>query len=1109
LDYWKSVIFVVDSAASNSIVGDKSSLVNFVTFEKPIEMKTANKEAPIYSIGEGTLPILFTCGKNKFIVKLNKVQVVEDYDESIISVAGFNQQFGASLVLNTRCGFLRCNKIGMKLANIELHGKIYWLRAKVLDQVKLDHFGMNTEILSGTRRIASNIFLRSNDKTDNKSNDLKISLDATVDNMTCLKVIGNRSTRRNVRRKLSPKQLKLLNQEGELWHRRMGHVSYSVLNKLKSVTQNVGDLICTKTITNCLVCGKAKMTKKSFNKDRERATRPCEIIHCDLVGPIKPVTFPKRHRYFMCVIDDYTRYLQVFVIRSKTKTVECMGEALRFLQAQFPGSGQFNILRCDQGTEFVNAEMKKLLSQYGIVTEEAEAGVHEHCGLVERVQRTVEERSRSLLFEAGFPASVWNFAVEAACYIYNRTPHSAIDFVTPFEMFFRKEPDLANIKIFGSRIQNIDTNVPKGCKFQSRSSTMFLVGFTKTGYIGFDPKTFGTDNICNVTIDETALYKDVYPNKYSDFFIEDENNVDCGMTDVNIDESVLDNDDFRNDQTDYSMFMVEREENNVSNECVQELDEGEMKNSCFMLSAQGGVSIENSKCTAPVTYGEAMSKEFAALWSPAIKAELDAMENKNVWTIVPRVKGMKIVPLKWIFTVKDDGTRKARLVAVGCKDKEVYTSEETASPTPGATSIRWFLANAQKHNWDIVQYDVKTAFLNGELEREKYTSIPQGLDFDPKKFVCKLNKAIYGLAVAPMCWYKTLEEFLRSIGYIRSSREPCIFYKNQNGSISIIVVYVDDILMTGNNSTLIQELCKLLEEAFTVRCLGYPSTFLGIQITKTESGIMVLSQSKKIREMLEELGIETCKLVSTPIPPLASQKDLKIVTKIMSWSYRKIIGKLLHFANFTRPDIMFAVCYLARYQISPTGVHWTLLNYLLKYLLNSVDINLGYQGNDIILDAFVDADYGGDPCTRRSTSGYIVRYYGCPIAWASKLQTCIAESSGEAENMAICEAAHSIVFIAHLTEEVLGVQPCPIRVYEDNNAAISFNTNLTSKSRMKHVELKYHKVKEYVENKVLELVRVDSKDQLADCLTKGLPKVQFIKQRNAIMVGSMAEIILN
>ena len=137
----------------------------------------------------------------------------------------------------------------------------------------------------------------------------------------------------------------------------MGHISSTALYKLKSVAEGIGDLICNKNINNCDTCAKAKLTKKSFDKDRERATRPCEIIHCDIVGPIDPCTFVKRNKYFMCVVDDYTRYLQVFVIKSRTEVVECMKEALRMLQAEFPGPGQFKTLQCDQGAEFSSESM--------------------------------------------------------------------------------------------------------------------------------------------------------------------------------------------------------------------------------------------------------------------------------------------------------------------------------------------------------------------------------------------------------------------------------------------------------------------------------------------------------------------------------------------------------------------------------------------------------------------------------------------------------------------------------------------------------------------------------------------------------------------------------
>jgi hypothetical protein len=292
-----------------------------------------------------------------------------------------------------------------------------------------------------------------------------------------------------------------------------------------------------------------------------------------------------------------------------------------------------------------------------------------------------------------------------------------------------------------------------------------------------------------------------------------------------------------------------------------------------------------------------------------------------------------------------------------------------------------------------------------------------------------------------------------------------------------------------------------MEKRFIVCNLGYPTVYLGIQITKTDCGKMILSQSKKIKTLVDELGIKASNLCMSPIPPLASHKNMKINSKVMSYSYREIIGKLLHIANYTRPDIAFAVCFLARYQASPLDLHWTLLSHLLKYLANTVDIGLVYHCSGLNMDAFVDADYAGDPKTSRSTTGYIVRYYGCPIAWASKVQSCIAKSSGEAENIAICEAAHTILFIASLTEEILGVELYPITVYEDSNAAISFNINKTSKSRMRHVKLKYLKVKEYVENKVLHLVKIESKNQLADCLTKGLANENFLEQRKSLMTA--------
>ena len=182
----------------------------------------------------------------------------------------------------------------------------------------------------------------------------------------------------------------LLCQEGELWHRRMGHISSSYVQKLKNVATGLNDLICTNNINNCTTCAKSKLTRKIFNKQRSRATRPCEIIHADLIGPITPKTYHTQNSYILCVIDDFTRFLFVFVLKTKNETIVCMKEALKTLQAQFPSPGQFNTLRCDGGTEFVNGEMESLLGTYGISCEPAEPYTHEHNGTVERLNRTLE-----------------------------------------------------------------------------------------------------------------------------------------------------------------------------------------------------------------------------------------------------------------------------------------------------------------------------------------------------------------------------------------------------------------------------------------------------------------------------------------------------------------------------------------------------------------------------------------------------------------------------------------------------------------------------------------------------------------------------------------------
>jgi hypothetical protein len=187
---------------------------------------------------------------------------------------------------------------------------------------------------------------------------------------------------------MSKTQLELMEKEGELWHKRMAHASSSSLHKLPNVSTGVCALLVKNNLSNCQICAEAKMHKKSFTKDRERATRPGEVLHSDLIGPITPLTYQTHKKYVMCVIDDFSRFLQVFLLHSKTETVHYMESALHFIQSLYPNPGQFRELWTDQGLEFTNMLMTELLTKYGMVGEHSEPYCHEHSGLVERVNRT-------------------------------------------------------------------------------------------------------------------------------------------------------------------------------------------------------------------------------------------------------------------------------------------------------------------------------------------------------------------------------------------------------------------------------------------------------------------------------------------------------------------------------------------------------------------------------------------------------------------------------------------------------------------------------------------------------------------------------------------------
>jgi histone deacetylase 1/2 len=433
-----------------------------------------------------------------------------------------------------------------------------------------------------------------------------------------------------------------------------------------------------------------------------------------------------------------------------------------------------------------------------------------------------------------------------AAYLYNRTPHSALDYVTPYEKMFNKIPDLSYIRIFGSKVNVKDELVPKGEKFSKRSTLCYLVGFTKTGYKVYDAVTRKMFPACNVVVDETKLYKNAYPSTTNDTFrIIDESPNNDSVSEMEV-------------EIDYDWDISEPDEMEV--EIDYDWDSTKLTavplevNFCS-IDPTNVIPVGNY----PLTFEEAMSGSNKQKWQPAVDSELQSMAQHNVWSIVPKDVSKKIVPVKWVFTLKSDGTPKARLVAVGCRDKEVYLSTDTNSPTPSPATIRWFFATVIHCSWKATHLDVTTAFLHSEIDREKYISLPPGVEGDPKKVMCKLHKALYGLATAPKCWNDTLNRYLLSQQFERNLREPSIYTKKTGDLLIMVLVYVDDLCVTGSDVQGIATFLQSIKLKFQIKDLDKPKKFVGLQIDwRDNDQTVLLHQSEYITTLLQTFGMSEC-----------------------------------------------------------------------------------------------------------------------------------------------------------------------------------------------------------------------------------------------------------
>ncbi|MCH80541.1 retrovirus-related Pol polyprotein from transposon TNT 1-94, partial [Trifolium medium] len=459
-------------------------------------------------------------------------------------------------------------------------------------------------------------------------------------------------------------------------------------------------------------------------------------------------------------------------------------------------------------------------------------------------------------------------------------------------------------------------------------------------------------------------------------------------------------------------------------------------------------------------------------WLQAMKSEYDALMTNNTWSLVQLPDDRKAIGCKWVFRLKQnpDGSinkYKARLVAKGFHQKHGFDYTETFSPVVKPVTVRTVLTLAVTNKWSIQQLDINNAFLNGLLDEEVYMVQPPGFEATDKSLVCKLQRALYGLKQAPRAWFERLRSALVKLGFVPIKCDPSLFTLHVKHHTIFLLVYVDDIIITGSSNGLIQQLIHKLNSEFSLKDLGKLDYFLGIEVHHDKSGSLLLSQTKYIRDLLTKANMENANGMASPMA--SSIKLSKFGSNHVSdpTFFRSIVGGL-HYATITRPEISYSVNKVCQFLSFPLEEHWKAVKRIRRYLKGTIHHGLLIKpaptGAPMALVGFCDADWESNPDDRRSTSGAYIYLGPNLVSWWAKKQTLVARSSAEAEYRSLAQVSAEILWMQSLLKEL----KIPIKVPQifcDNPSAVSLAHNPVLHSRTKHMELDIFFVREKVMNK--------------------------------------------
>ena len=936
-------------------------------------------------------------------------------------------------------------------------------------------------------------------------------------------------------------------------HRRMGHANFQTLREMvKNGAVEGVELDSSPTSTFCEACVQGKAHRKAFPKKSEQSySKYGEKVVTDLWGPAQVLSLGG-HAYAHMFEDLSSREPRVLFLKAKSEAISTYKEYERWVKVHRNPDG-IACLGSDRGGEFTSEEFNAYLKTAGTIRHLNVHDSPQSNGVVERLNQTLIESARSMIFGANLPQYLWAEAVHHAAWIRARIPSKALPgSITPLEQATGRKPNLSRVLVFGSVVW---VKVKDAGKLEPQAVEGHFVGYDEEskGYRIYYLKRRTViverdvffDKDAAVDLDEVAIEgePDISNQPTTSDVTSAPNSIE--IEPKNLPAPIPATRPRRNslqglpqyDPDQYGRGNRKRTVRNeelslVANSDQEEEDENDKESD---VETEANCLREAMHMAMPAiaedepSFVDAMRGSESHDWKRAINEELTQVERLDTWELTIAPDNANVIPCRWVFRRKRNAEGeivryKARLVAKGFRQQFGVDYTDTFAPTVRPATLRILLALAAAHGDDIIieQADVKNAYLNAWMHDDEvvlmdlpelYTSLrqlPKPLQrqsHDGRRVVLRLKRPLYGTKQGAHHWYEELKKTLLKLGFVVSCADEATFYKVQGKDFLVLAAATDDFTIVTNSRALSTKTKADLNGHFELVDLGNINWLLGLSVTRNLADRTIsLGQQSYVELILTRFGLTDARPAPTPMESGADfhldspSVSPTLLTPAEKTTYREMIGSLMYCATMTRPDIAYAVSMLSQFLETPRTTHLKAVKRIFCYLLGTKHLKLVLGGNTSIA-GFSDADWASH-LHRHSISGFAYFVGLGTVSWSAKKQPIVTLSSTEAEYVALTHAAKDIIWIHKLLRDLsfLHSMSLPTTLYCDNQGAIRLSKDATFHGRTKHIDVHFHFIRQTVSSGAISVTYIPTGSMTADIFTKALDRVKFERFRSDLNV---------